>query len=242
MGACASYTLTGGEIAAGGVHENPRAPSAPSPARPAHLRRGGSHAGAVGLAGGGGSARLGNRAGRCQLQRSRILRGTGCAVTGDQRRRLQRWRVHPGGCHLGSWRGFERAGGCSLSGLWRPCGWGLDRPARRGQAQPPTRCLRSCSRDLLRGTGTRGQAETALRLLLAASVLLSSIRAPGIPPATTSRGQFRSRWAAPAHPMAESQRRPSRRSHRGHRRSAQHWDPSDHILPVVPPRRSFTGT
>jgi hypothetical protein len=179
-----------------GVHDNPRAPSAPSPARHAHVRRSGSHAGAVGLAGGGGSARLGNRAGRRQLQRGRILRVTGCSVPGDQRRHLQRWRVHPRSCHLGSWRGSQRAGGCSLSSLWRPCGWGLDRPTRRGQAPASHPMLTQCSRELLRDTGTRGMGRDGA----SASVLLSGSTGPGMPPATTSRRQFRSRYATTASP------------------------------------------
>jgi hypothetical protein len=151
-----SHPSTGGEIVARGVHENARAPSAPSPARHGHVRSSGNHAGCVGLAGGCGSARLGNRAGRRQLQRCRILRVSGCSVPRDQRWHLQCWRVHPRGCHLGSWRGSERAGGCSLSSLWRACGWGLDRPARRGAGSASHPMLTQCSRDLLRRTGTRG--------------------------------------------------------------------------------------
>lgn len=157
-----SHASTGDEIVARGVHENPRALSAPSPARHGHVRSSGNHAGCVGLAGGCGSARLGNRAGRRQLQRCRILRVTGCAVPGDQRRHLQRWRVHPRRCHLGSWRGSERAGGCSLSSLWRPCGWRLDRlSSPRGTAQPRPMLTRLLTRPAERRRDERAHAGTA---------------------------------------------------------------------------------
>jgi hypothetical protein len=94
--------------------------------------------------------------------------------------------------------GTERAGGCSLSGL---C-WVLRLAIRsvrspRDRFEPPARCSRICSRDLLRGTGTRGDRR---RDGTAASVLLSGLIAPGMPPATTTSAQFRSRCATAASP------------------------------------------
>jgi hypothetical protein len=90
----------------------------------------------------------------------------------------------------------ERAGRCSLAGLWRPCGWRLDRSVRRGTGSSIPPMLTDCSRGLLRGTGTReiGRDGTA------ASVLLSGLTAPGMPPPTTTSAQFRSRCATAASP------------------------------------------
>jgi hypothetical protein len=67
----------------------------------------------------------------------------------------------------------------------------------RDRFEPPARCSRICSRDLLRGTGTRGDRR---RDGTAASVLLSGLIAPGMPPATTTSAQFRSRCATAASP------------------------------------------
>src|SRR5215207_5573459 len=68
-----------------------------------------------------------------------------------------------------SLRGAVRASWrVSLAGLWRSCGWRLDRSARRGTGSNIPPMLTDCSRDLLRGTGTRetGRDGTAASVLL----------------------------------------------------------------------------
>jgi hypothetical protein len=113
----------------------------------------------------------------------------------------QRWRGHPPGRHLRSWRGSRHARRCPLSGLRWSCGRGLDRPVRQGEVRASPPDAHGFAHETCReapGRGGTGWND------LAASVLLSGPTASGIPPASTPPAQFRSRWVVTAYPMGEA--------------------------------------